>query len=70
MHHTVQNLINIQNEIKTSLSELNINNQTKIIAVSKTFSLDKILPLIDYGHFDYGENKVQEAIQKWSKIKN
>ena len=41
----------------------------KIIAVSKTFKLDKILPLINYGHIDYGENKVQEAIEKWSNIK-
>ena len=41
----------------------------KIIAVSKTFSLDKILPLIEYGHLDYGENKVQEAIDKWTETK-
>ncbi len=42
----------------------------KIIAVSKTFKIDHILPLIEYGHIDYGENKVQEAIEKWSEIKN
>ena len=41
----------------------------KIIAVSKTFGMDKILPLIDYGHLDFGENKVQEAIEKWSETK-
>jgi len=41
----------------------------KVIAVSKTFKLEKILPLIEYGHLDYGENKVQEAIDKWSEIK-
>ena len=41
----------------------------KIIAVSKTFSIDKIQPLISYGHLHYGENKVQEAIEKWSDIK-
>ena len=41
----------------------------KIIAVSKTFSIDKIQPLINYGHLHYGENKVQEAIEKWSDIK-
>ena len=41
----------------------------KVIAVSKTFKLEKILPLIEYGHLDYGENKVQEAINKWSEIK-
>ena len=41
----------------------------KIIAVSKTFSMDKIAPLIEYGHLDFGENKVQEAMEKWSDIK-
>ena len=69
MHHTVQNLINIEKKIQSNLSNLNINNQTKIIAVSKTFELDKILPLIDYGHLHYGENKVQEAVEKWSNLK-
>ena len=42
----------------------------KIIAVSKTFKIDKILPLIEYGHTDFGENKVQEALEKWTEIKN
>jgi len=42
----------------------------KIIAVSKTFSLDKIKPIIEFGHKDFGENKVQEAIQKWTNIKS
>ena len=41
----------------------------KIIAVSKTFSIDQILPLIKHGHLHYGENKVQEAINKWSDVK-
>ena len=69
MHKTVQNLINIKNQINDNLNNLNINNQIKIIAVSKTFKLDKILPLIEYGHIDFGENKVQEAVEKWSEIK-
>jgi len=42
----------------------------KVIAVSKTFSLEKIMPLIKYGHIHFGENKVQESIDKWSEIKN
>ena len=42
----------------------------KIIAVSKTFAMSKILPLIEYGHIDFGENKVQEAIEKWTEIKS
>jgi pyridoxal phosphate enzyme (YggS family) len=70
MHNTVKNLLNIENNIKIYLNKLNINNNPKIIAVSKTFTVDKILPLIDYGHVDFGENKVQEALQKWNEIKN
>ena len=42
----------------------------KIIAVSKTFTIDKINPLIEYGHLDFGENKVQEAVDKWNDIKS
>ena len=69
MHSTVKNLLDIENNIKVYLSELNIKNYPKIIAVSKTFKIDKILPLIDHGHTDFGENKVQEAIEKWTEIK-
>jgi len=70
MHTTVQNLIKIENEIKLNLSNLKVVNLPKIIAVSKTFKIDKILPLIDYGHINYGENKIQEAIDKWTDIKS
>ena len=69
MHNTVKNLLDIQNNIKDNLDELNIVNSPKIIAVSKTFKIDKILPLVDYGHCDFGENKVQEAVDKWTEIK-
>ncbi|WP_435085954.1 YggS family pyridoxal phosphate-dependent enzyme [Candidatus Pelagibacter bacterium nBUS_33] len=69
MHFTVQNLINIENEIKLNLSDIDIINLPKIIAVSKTFKIDKILPLIDHGHIDFGENKIQEAVDKWADIK-
>ena len=69
MHNTVKNLLDIENNIKVYLSKLNINNNPKIIAVSKTFKIDKILPLIEHGHLDYGENKVQEAIEKWTEVK-
>ena len=70
MHNTVKNLLDIKNDIKDHLNKLNINNRSKIIAVSKTFKIDKILPLIEYGHTDFGENKVQEAIEKWTEIKD
>jgi pyridoxal phosphate enzyme (YggS family) len=69
MHHTVKNLLNISNDIKEYHNKLNINNNLKIVAVSKTFKIEKILPLIEYGHIDYGENKVQEAVEKWTEIK-
>ena len=69
MHSTVKNLLYIKNNIKVYLEKLNINNDPKILAVSKTFEINKILPLIEYGHLDYGENKVQEALEKWSDIK-
>ena len=51
------------------MDEKRFNNLTKIIAVSKTFSMDQILPLIEYGHLDFGENKVQESVDKWTEIK-
>ena len=69
MHSTVKNLLDIKNNIKIHLNKLNINNNPEIVAVSKTFKIDKILPLIEYGHSDYGENKVQEALEKWTDIK-
>ena len=70
MHNTVQNLIEITDEIKLNLKDSNITNLPKIIAVSKTFKIDKILPLINYGHIDFGENKIQEAVDKWTEIKS
>ena len=71
MHETVKNLISIQSLINSKLLELKEKSRIpKIIAVSKTFKIDHILPLIQYGHLDFGENKVQEAIEKWTDIKN
>ena len=67
MHKSVQNLIKIQENIKSKFS---FYQRIKIIAVSKTYPIEQIKPLIDFGHTDFGENKVQEAIEKWSKIKN
>ena len=69
MHNTVKNLLDIENNIKINLDELNIHNYPKIIAVSKTFKIDKILPIIEHGHIDFGENKVQEAVEKWTEVK-
>ena len=69
MDISVKNLLDIENNIKTQLDELKIKNNPKIIAVSKTFEIDKILPLLDHGHINFGENKVQEAVEKWSEVK-
>ena len=62
-HITISNLNLIKNEVESK------NSKVKIVAVTKTFSLDKIKPLINYGHLHYGENKIQEAVNKWTEIK-
>ena len=66
MHQSINNLISIQNTLKIENLEL---NRIKIIAVSKTFPINEILPLINHGQIHFGENKVQEAIEKWQEIK-
>ena len=66
MHQSINNLVSIQNTLKIENLEL---NRIKIIAVSKTFPIDEILPLINHGQIHFGENKVQEAIEKWQEIK-
>ena len=66
MHNSVKNLIYIEELIK---SKVNHDKLPKIIAVSKTFPIEHILPLVEYGHLHYGENKVQEALNKWNDIK-
>ena len=63
MHDIVNNLTLINKEL------IAINSNTKIIAVSKTFSIDHIRPAIEHGHLHFGENKVQEAAEKWTKVK-
>jgi len=64
MHNPINNLISIQKEIQQ------INPNTKVIAVTKTFKMDVIKPLIHHGHNHFGENKVQEAQEKWTDYKN
>jgi len=70
MHPTVSNLTIIEKQINNKISkEANIEKKINIVAVSKTFKIVDIKPLIDFGHIHYGENKVQEAVEKWSPIK-
>ena len=66
MHKSITNLNLIKEDLKSKVQDF---DSLKIIAVSKTFSIDQILPLIKHGHLHYGENKVQEAINKWSDVK-
>ncbi len=71
MHKNIKNLIYIQNEIKSKIFEYKIKDYNpNIIAISKTFRIDHVLPLIKYGHIHFGENKIQEAMDKWPEIKN
>ena len=70
MHNVVERLIAIRSEIKELLIKNNLQNKApNIIIVCKTFSMDKILPLIETGHIHFGENKVQEAELKWKEVK-
>jgi len=71
MHKNIKNLIYIQNQIKSKIFENKIKDYNpNIIAISKTFKIEHILPLIEYGHIHFGENKIQEAVDKWSEIKS
>ena len=69
MHQTIKKLIEIENQIKAKLDNLKGLKLPKIIAVTKNFPINEILPLVEYGHLNYGENKVQEAVDKWTNIK-
>ena len=69
MHQSIINLNNIKNSIKANKEKTNNKNNIKIIAISKTFEINHINPLIENGHLDFGENKVQEAIEKWTHVK-
>ena len=63
MHDIVDRLVSIKKEIQLN------NSKAEIVAISKTFPINKILPLINFGHVNFGENKVQEAMEKWTDIK-
>ena len=66
----INKLTLIENEIQLKIDEFkNLNSVPQIIAVSKTFPINHILPLINHGHLHFGENKIQEALEKWSDIK-
>ena len=70
MHSALEKLKLIKNKVNDIATKKQLKTKPKIIVITKTFSLNNIMPLLDYGHVHFGENKVQEAENKWSKVKN
>ena len=70
MHSSEQRFESIKEKIKEICNKKQLKTVPEIIAVSKTFSMKDILPLIEIGHFHFGENKIQEAENKWQEIKS
>ena len=69
MHTNLKKLKFIQNKINEIINQKQLKTKPEIIAVTKTFPIENIIPLLDSGHVHYGENKIQEAEDKWLKIK-
>ena len=70
MHDSLQKLNFVKNKVNEIINQRQLKIDPKIIVVTKTFSLNKITPLLEYGHMHYGENKIQEAEDKWSEVRN
>ena len=70
MHSSLQKLALVKNKVNEIISQKQLKTSPTIIVISKTFSLEKIKPLLDNGHVHFGENKIQEAESKWLEIKN
>ena len=70
MHSTLKQLVFVQNKINEIINTKQLKTKPKIIVVTKTFPIKNIIPLLEYGHIHYGENKIQEAEEKWTDIKN
>ena len=69
MHNVSQNLISVNNKVNEIIKKKQLKTKPEIIAVTKTFSIEKIIPLLEEGHIHFGENKVQEAENKWRDIR-
>ena len=69
MHNTIKNLIDIKNKIKVHIAKLNIKKVPTIVAVSKTFKIDKVLPLIEYGHTDMAKTKCKKPLKNGPILK-
>ena len=70
MHATLEKLNRVKNKVNEIISKKQLKTKPKIVVVTKTFPLNKILPLLENGHIHYGENKIQEAENKWIDTKN
>tara|TARA_B100001146_G_scaffold184250_1_gene167213 strand:+ start:186 stop:860 length:675 start_codon:yes stop_codon:yes gene_type:complete len=70
MHATLEKLSRVKNKVNEIISKKQLKTKPKIVVVTKTFPLNKILPLLENGHIHYGENKIQEAENKWIDTKN
>ena len=70
MHSTLEQLNLIKNKINDIVNKKQLKTNPKIVVVTKTFSLNSITPLLENGHIHYGENKIQEAVDKWTDIKS
>jgi hypothetical protein len=70
MHATLEKLSRVKNKVNEIISKKQLKTKLKIVVVTKTFPLNKILPLLENGHIHYGENKIQEAENKWIDTKN
>ena len=70
MHICVQRLNFVKNKIKEIIDRKQLKTIPQIIAVTKSFPLNKITPLLEMGHIHFGENKIQEAESKWLNVKN
>ena len=69
MHTSLQKLTLVRNKVNEIITQKQLKTNPKIIVVTKTFSLDKIIPLLESGHIHFGENKIQEAENKWVKVR-
>ena len=70
MHTTLEKLSRVKNKVNEIISKKQLKTKPKIVVVTKTFPLNKIIPLLENGHIHYGENKIQEAENKWIDTKN
>ena len=70
MHTTLEKLNRVKNKVNEIINKKQLKTDPKIIVVTKTFPLNKIIPLLQNGHIHYAENKIQEAENKWINTKN